>query len=253
MKIIVGILICTLSVTPLWSQKKTRNASHSIPLIGDTAPSFVAESTNGTIHFPEDFGRNWKILFSHPRDFTPVCSTEILELAYAAKEFEKLGAKLIVLSSDKLETHFSWKAALEEVNYQDRGTVKIHFPLVDDHAYTISDLYGMSHPNAKRGENIRGVFFIDRDDRVRAVYFYPAEIGRNTDETLRTLIALQKTDDDFNVQTPANWKPGEPVMVTYPNTLMVENMTRDDSVYFQYTWFMVFWRENNGASAVPEP
>ncbi|MFO7998762.1 MAG: redoxin domain-containing protein [Bacteroidales bacterium] len=225
--------------------------SPSVPLIGDPAPSFVAESTNGTIHFPADFGRNWKILFSHPRDFTPVCSTEILELAHAEREFEKLGAKLVVLSSDKLETHFAWKTALEEIDYKDRGPVKINFPLVDDQAYEISDLYGMSHPNAKRGKNIRGVFFIDREDRVRAIYFYPAEIGRNTEETLRTLIALQKTDDDFNVKTPANWYPGDPVMIAYPNTLMEENMKRDDSIYFQYAWFMIFWQNENASSAVP--
>jgi peroxiredoxin 2/4 len=244
----IAIALLMFSLTPVQSQNSKTvsspelNNTRSIPLIGDRAPSFVAESTNGTIHFPADFGRNWKILFSHPRDFTPVCSTEILELAYAAKEFEKLGANLVVLSTDQLDTHFSWKAALEEINYQDRGTTKIHFPLVEDSAYIISDLYGMSHPNAQRGANIRGVYFIDRNDRIRAIYFYPAEIGRNTEETLRTLTALQKTDDDFNVKTPANWRPGDPVMIAYPNTIMVENMQQPNSIYFQYAWFMTFWK-----------
>lgn len=231
-----------LCLPPAWSQGNTKA---NAPLIGDLAPAFVAESTNGTIHFPSDFGRNWKILFSHPRDFTPVCSTEILELAYAEKEFEKLGAKLIVLSTDQLDTHFSWKAALEEIDYQGRGRTSIRFPLVADSAYLVTDLYGMSHPNAKRGANIRGVYFIDRGNRIRAIFFYPAETGRNTEELLRTLKALQKTDDDFNVITPANWKPGEPVMVAYPNYLMEENMKQDSAIYFRYAWFMTFWKNED--------
>jgi len=222
----------------------SRNPSRSsIPLIGDPAPSFVAESTQGTLHFPEDYGRYWKILMAHPRDFTPVCSSEILELAYAQREFDQLGVKLVVMSTDELESHFMWKAALEEVPYRNRKPVKIQFPLVEDHAYAVSDLYGMTHPEAKRGKNIRGVFFIDRDNKVRAIYFYPSEIGRNTEEIKRTLMALQKADDDFNVATPANWKPGDPVMIPYPTPLMLENMHAENSLYFQYNWFMTFSHE----------
>jgi peroxiredoxin 2/4 len=236
--ILIVSMLCWLAINPGIAQSQERN---TIPFIGETAPSFTAESTNGTIHFPSDYGRSWKILFSHPRDFTPVCSTEILELAYAEKEFEKLGAKLVVLSTDQLDTHYSWKAALEQVDYQGRGLVKIGFPLVEDSSYVISELYGMTHPEAKRGANIRGVYFIDRNDRVRAINFYPAEVGRNTAELLRTLIALQKTDDDFNVVTPANWTPGKPVMVAHPNMLMEENLAQSNSIYFRYTWFMTFW------------
>jgi peroxiredoxin 2/4 len=240
--ILIVSMLFWLAINPGIAQNRERN---TIPLIGEAAPSFTAESTNGTIHFPSDFGRNWKILFSHPRDFTPVCSTEILELAYAEKEFERLGAKLVVLSTDELDTHFSWKAALEQVNYQGRGLVKIAFPLVEDKSYVVSELYGMTHPEAKRGANIRGVYFIDRDDRVRAINFYPSEVGRNTHELLRTLVALQKTDDDYSVVTPANWMPGEPVMVAHPNILMEENMQQPNSIYFRYTWFMTFWTNAN--------
>jgi len=225
---------------PAWSQYRNDN-NNRVPLIGDEAPAFVAGSTNGPIHFPADYGRNWKILFSHPRDFTPVCSTEILELAWMAADFRRLGADLVVLSTDRLETHFRWKEALEEVDFKNRGPVKISFPLVDDHDYTACNLYGMTHPNAKNGENIRGVFLIDRDNKVRAVFFYPSEIGRDTREILRTLIALQKTDDNYNVKTPANWQPGEPVMVAYPNELMVKNMEEPSPIYFQYNWFMLYW------------
>ena len=222
-----------------WAAKD--NSRNVIPLIGDEAPSFVAESTNGTIHFPSDYGRNWKILFSHPRDFTPVCSTELLELAYAEKEFERLGAKLIVLSTDRLETHFLWKEALEEIDFKNRGTRKINFPLVDDQAYVVSDLYGMTHPNAARGSNVRGVFFIDRSNRIRAIYFYPSEVGRSTAEIIRTLKALQKTDDNVDLVIPSDWQEGEPTMVSNPNGLMLENMNRPESIYFQYSWFMLYW------------
>lgn len=233
-----AILFILLISSKLWSQEVR---VVQMPQIGDTAPSFVSESTQGTIHFPEDFGRSWKIIFSHPRDFTPVCSTEILELAHAADEFDKLGAKLIVLSIDKLETHLSWKAALEEIDFKGYGLKSIDFPLVDDQSYLIANLYGMNHPNAENGSSIRGVFFVDRENIVRAMFYYPAEIGRNTDEIIRTLKALQATDDNPDILTPANWYPGEPVLVAYPNTLMQENMNLSETVYFRYSWFMIFF------------
>jgi len=163
------MLVC-LSFFSLTAKDNTRNF---IPMIGDTAPEFTAESTHGKINFPADYGNSWKIIFSHPRDFTPVCSTELLELAYAQREFDKLSTSIIVVSTDKLETHFLWKEALEEIDFKNRGPRKINFPLIDDQDYVISDLYGMSHPQAKRGSNIRGVFFIDRENKVRATYFYP--------------------------------------------------------------------------------
>jgi peroxiredoxin 2/4 len=238
--ILIVSMLFWLAINPGIAQTQERN---SIPLIGETAPSFTAESTNGTINFPDDFGRYWKILFAHPRDFTPVCSSEILELAYAQREFDQLGAKLVVVSTDNMESHVMWKAALEEVPFRNRSPVEITFPLVEDESYTVSDLYGMTHPEAKRGKNIRGVFLIDRDNQVRAIYFYPAEVGRNTEEIKRTLMALQKADDDFNVATPANWKPGDPVMIPYPTPLMIENMQAENSLYFQYNWFMTFSHE----------
>lgn len=234
--LLVSVLIWQ-AITPVHAQTNTRK---SIPLIGETAPSFTANSTNGLIHFPEDFGRSWKILFAHPRDFTPVCSSELLELAYVQRDFEQLGANLVVVSTDQLNSHFAWKAALEETNYLGRKTVSIKFPLVEDVSYTVSDLYGMTHPMAKRGANIRGVFFIDRSNKIRAIYFYPSEVGRNTDEIKRTLIALQRTDNNFNVAAPANWRPGDPLMVPYPNPLMLENMLSPNPLYFQYNWFMTY-------------
>src|SRR5690554_588725 len=234
------LFVCTSLIFSLSIGFCQESSGNNIPLIGDTAPSFVAESTQGTLHFPEDYGRNWKIIMAHPRDFTPVCSSELLELAYLQREFNHLGAKLVIVSTDALETHFLWKEALESVSYRDRSFVTINFPLVDDQAYVITNLYGMTHPRAKKGENIRGVFFIDRDNKVRAIYFYPIETGRNLDEVKRTLIALQKTDDDFNVMTPANWEPGDPVMIPFTTPLIIENMQMKNSLYFQYNWFMTY-------------
>lgn len=235
--ILVASMLFWLAIIPGIAQTQRQS---NIPLIGEMAPSFTAESTTGRLNFPEDFGRSWKILFAHPRDFTPVCSSELLELAFAESEFEKLGAKLVVMSTDILDSHFAWKEALEEIPYRGRQPVTINFPLVDDSKYNISDMYGMTHPSAKKGANIRGVFFIDRENRVRAIFFYPSEVGRSTDEILRTLIALQRTDDNFAISTPANWKPGEPLMVPYPNPLMLENMRSATPIYFQYSWFMTF-------------
>ena len=234
---LIAAILCLLAIKPGLTQDESRN---SIPLIGDTAPSFVAESTNGPIHFPEDYERSWKILFAHPRDFTPVCSSELLELAFVQREFDRLGAKLVVMSTDRLESHFAWKAALEEIPYRGRKPVKINFPLVEDSGYKVSELYGMTHPMAKKGPNIRGVFFIDRENFIRAIFFYPGEVGRNTNELLRTLEALQRSDNNFNIVAPANWVSGEPLMVPYPTPLMLQNMLGENPLYFQYSWFMTY-------------
>lgn len=227
-----------LSVIHIGAQSNRNN--NSIPLIGVTAPSFTAESTNGTINFPEDFGKNWKILFSHPKNFTPVCSSELLELAYEQEDFNELGAKLVVVSTDDLQHHKSWKTALEEVKYKERSPVKIEFPLVDDHTYKVSDLYGMIHSAVSIGENIRGVFFIDPDNKVRAIYYYPNEVGRNIDELKRTLIALQTTYNDKNVVTPANWLPGDDVMVPVITSEQRKNVGQAGSPFYQYSWFMTY-------------
>lgn len=226
-----------IAVTTLFS---TGIQAQGLPLIGSQAPGFTANSTQGTLHFPSDFGRNWKIIFAHPADFTPVCSSELLEMAYLQNAFHKQGAKLIVVSVDSLDRHMAWKEALEQVPYKGRKLVEINFPLVADNDYTIVSQYGMVHPDAPRGPNIRGVFFIDRSNIVRAISFYPVEVGRNIDEILRTLIALQKVDDEINLATPANWVPGEPLMVTYPNPLMEENLLNESSIYHRYNWFMTY-------------
>ncbi|GET25315.1 peroxiredoxin [Prolixibacter sp. NT017] len=185
-----------------------------IPLIGEKAPSFTAQSTQGLIEFPRDFGRNWKIIFSHPRDFTPVCSSEIMVLAQMQKDFEDLGVKLMVISSDTLMQHHNWVEAMNELRYKDQAPAKINFPLIEDNRYVIARKYGMLHRPVSTSEFVRGVFVIDGKNIVRAVFFYPHSIGRNMDEIKRTVMALQTTDKE-KVYTPANWHPGDDVLVPY--------------------------------------
>ncbi|MCF6357533.1 MAG: redoxin domain-containing protein [Draconibacterium sp.] len=187
---------------------------NTIPLIGSQAPSFTAQSTNGKITFPDSFGKSWKILFSHPRDFTPVCSSELLELAYLQSEFESLGVKLAVISTDNLSQHQMWKAHLEELDYKGRGSQNIEFPLFEDEKAHASKKYGMVHPKASTTENVRGVFIIDSDNIVRSINFYPMVVGRNMHEIVRIVEALQ-TSDSQQVLMPANWNEGDDVMVSY--------------------------------------
>jgi peroxiredoxin (alkyl hydroperoxide reductase subunit C) len=192
--------------------------SNGIPLIGSKAPSFTAETTNGSLTFPDDFGKSWKIIFSHPQDFTPVCSSELLELAYMQKDFNRLGAKIAIISTDDLEMHKMWKTQLQEIDYKGRGGQKIDFPIIDDHTASVSRRYGMLHEPSSSNKDIRGVFIIDPKNMVRSINFYPMQVGRNMAEIVRILEALQISDQQV-VLTPANWKPGDDVMVGhYPYT-----------------------------------
>ena len=214
--------------------------STPIPIIGSEAPSFTASSTNGKINFPDDFGDSWKIMFSHPKDFTPVCSSEILELAYSQESFEEMGVKLLVLSTDILGQHKSWKMALEEIQLKDRMPVKINFPLVADNDLKVSQKYGMIHSAASVSQNIRGVYVIDPNNIVKAIMFYPNEVGRDIEEIKRTVVALQANYVDETVYTPANWQEGEDVLVPVLSKSDKENLNKASSEYYQLAWFMTY-------------
>ncbi len=195
----------------LWSQDKVNT---SIPMIGDDAPSFTAETTSGVLNFPLDYGNKWKIIFSHPRDFTPVCTTEILTLAHLQDNFEKLNTKLLIISTDDLEKHFMWKKSLEETTYKNMEPTKINFPIIDDSKFLISRSYGMLHSNISTSKDVRGVFIINPENKIAAIYFYPMNIGRNMDEIQRTLLALQTAGSGKDrYLMPANWHQGDDVLI----------------------------------------
>jgi peroxiredoxin (alkyl hydroperoxide reductase subunit C) len=223
-----------------------KGESQRIPLIGSTAPAFKAPTTNGMISFPKDFGTHWKILFAHPRDFTPVCSSEILELAYRQKEFKDLDAEIAIISVDKLVSHRSWKADLESIEFKGREKVQIEFPLIVDSSSVISYKYGMLDSKSDVGQSIRGVFFIDPQNTIRAFLFYPIEVGRNIDEIIRTLQALQARDRDKNIVLPANWQPGEDYMLPFLTPDDKEELKKPDSDIFYINWYMIYKKGNNG-------
>lgn len=192
----------------------TLTAQNKVPLIGSEAPVFTVNTTLGKLTFPDDYGTSWKIIFSHPQDFTPVCTTELLELAYFQKKFKELDVKVAVISLDNVERHNEWVAYLEEIDYQGRGFQSINFPLIDDSDGMISKKYGMIHPNYSTNRDVRGVFIIDPDNVIRSINFYPMEVGRNMEEIVRIVTALQETAEN-NVYTPANWKEGGDLIVPY--------------------------------------
>ena len=221
------------TATQVWSQKT------SVVQIGAEAPSFTAQSTNGKINFPKDFGSSWKILFAHPKDFTPVCSSEVLELAYAQESFKEMGVEVAVISTDILEQHKSWKAALEELSYKDRNPVKINFPIIEDGDMKVARQYGMIHDASSKTKNIRGVYFINPDNIISAIYFYPNEVGRSLDEMKRTMTALQTTYENENVVTPANWQAGDHVLVPILSKSDQDGLGKPGSKYNEIAWFMI--------------
>jgi len=225
-----------LLVSGAWSQ----NTVTRVPLIGETAPSFTAESTNGPITFPDDYPGKWKVLCSHPADFTPVCSTEILELATEYDAFKKLNTQLVVVSTDDLETHINWKKSLESLNYNGEGQQNIKFPIVDDQTKVIAKAYGMIHEHTPSSKDVRGVFIIDPSNTVRALFFYPSTTGRNMDEIKRTVEALQVSDKK-TVLTPANWEPGKDVMLTSGQA--GEQANKKDPSVNELTWYMMYKKE----------
>jgi alkyl hydroperoxide reductase subunit AhpC len=178
--------------------------------LGDTAPDFEAPSTEGTIKFHDWLGSSWGVLFSHPLDFTPVCTTELGMVARLKPEFEKRNCKVIGLSVDTLEDHEGWKGDIEETQ-----GVALNFPLIADPDRSVATAYDMIHPNAADNFTVRSVFVIGPDKKVKLTITYPPSAGRNFDEILRVIDSLQLTSD-YNVATPVNWKHGEDVIIV-PN------------------------------------
>jgi len=175
--------------------------------LGDEAPDFTAETTEGTINFHEWLGDGWGVLFSHPKDYTPVCTTELGMVAKLKPEFEKRGAKVIGLSVDPVDSHKGWEKDIEET----QGTA-VNFPMIADADRKVSDLYGMIHPNASDTMTVRSVYVIGPDKKVKLMITYPASTGRNFDEILRVIDSLQLTSK-YSVATPVNWTDGDDCII----------------------------------------
>lgn len=213
-----------------------------LPLIGEPAPAFQAETTQGPIHFPDDYRGKWVILFSHPADFTPVCTTEFMTFATMMPEFKALNCELIGLSIDSIYSHIAWLRTIKEkVEFRGWKDVEITFPVISDLTMEISRLYGMLQPAASTTQAVRAVFLIDPEGKVRAILYYPLTNGRNFQEIKRLLIALQ-TSDAHHVATPADWQPGEEVIVPPPGSCGAarERVTSQDPSIRCVDWFLCF-------------
>jgi peroxiredoxin (alkyl hydroperoxide reductase subunit C) len=206
--------------------------ARTLPRINDPAPPFEATSTHGPIKLSDYKGR-WVVLFSHPADFTPVCSTEFAALAKRQDEFEKRNVQLIGLSIDSVYAHIAWTRSIERLL-----DVKIKFPVIADLDTKVAQLYGMIHPGASATATVRAVFFIDPNQIIRAIIYYPLTTGRNIDEILRVVDALQ-FNTEKNLATPANWRPGDPAIVPAPLTTTAAEKRATEG-YETKDWYLSF-------------
>lgn len=189
------------------------NNQVSMPRIGDAAPEFKAVTTQGEINFPADYKGSWVILFSHPADFTPVCTSEFMTFASMEEQFAKANTKLVGLSVDGLYSHIAWLRTIKEkIEYKGMKNVEVKFPLIEDITMTVAKKYGMIQPGESSTKAVRAVFVIDPKGIIRTIIYYPLSLGRNFDELYRVVIALQ-TADEFGVATPADWRPGDDVII----------------------------------------
>jgi thioredoxin-dependent peroxiredoxin len=175
--------------------------------LGDTAPDFTAKTTEGEINFYEYLGNSWGVLFSHPADYTPVCTTELGRTALLKEEFAKRNVKVLAVSVDPLDKHFGWRGDINETQ-----NCTVDFPIIADEDKTVANLYGMIHPNASETATVRSLFIISPDKKIKLMITYPASTGRNFHEVLRVIDSLQLTAN-YSVATPADWKEGEDVIV----------------------------------------
>jgi peroxiredoxin (alkyl hydroperoxide reductase subunit C) len=212
------------------------------PLIGDIAPQFTANTTNGPVNFPEDFRGHWVILFSHPMDFTPVCTTEFLSFQSMIRDFQELDTEIIGLSVGAISSHLAWFRSIhDEINFKDWKNIDITFPVIADIDLRVSKLYGMIHPNTSDTKTVRTVFIIDPNGIIRTILYYPQTTGRNLKEIKRILIALQTTDA-FKVSTPADWMPGEPVIEPSPQntTALQKRINNKNKNIDVQSWYLTF-------------
>ncbi|MGI6721625.1 MAG: peroxiredoxin [Anaerovoracaceae bacterium] len=188
-----------------------------MPLIGDKAPAFRAMTSKGKINFPDDYKGSWVVLFSHPADFTPVCTTEFIGFSKLTDEFAEVNTKLLGLSIDSLASHLAWEKSIENISWNGEKPVKVTFPIIADVSMKVANMYGMLQTVAST-QTVRAVFIIDPNSEIRAILYYPMSTGRNLKEILRMIKALQLHDKE-GVSTPADWQPGDDALLGAPLTL----------------------------------
>jgi len=228
-------------------------AATRIPLIGEPAPGFTAVTTQGPVHFPEDYKGKWVILFSHPADFTPVCTTEFMTFATLMPQFDAINCKLLGLSIDSNYSHIAWLRTIKEkIKYKGMENIEVTFPVIADLKMEVAKLYGMLQPSADDSHAVRAVFIMDTEAKVRAVLYYPQSTGRNFQEILRLVVAMQ-TADAHKVATPADWQPGDEVIVPPPGSCGVaqERMTKPAEDTHCLDWFLCLKRLPKSALKLP--
>lgn len=218
--------------------------TNRMPLIGDPAPAFKAVTTQGPINFPEDYKGKWVILFSHPSDFTPVCTTEFMTFASMIDEFKAMNTELVGLSVDSIYSHIAWLRKIKELKWKDLHDLDVTFPLIEDIRMEVANKYGMIQPGQSNTQAVRAVFIIDPEGKIRLILYYPLKIGRNFDEIKRVIQALQKSDKD-QVATPADWRPGDDTIVPTAGSCSVakERMESKSDDTYCLDWFMCFKKE----------
>ena len=217
---------------------------YTMPLIGDPAPSFTATTTQGEINFPRDYEGKWVILFSHPADFTPVCTTEFMTFTRMLPEFKELNTELVGLSVDSLYAHIAWLRKINELEWNGMKNLDVTFPLIEDITMNVANKFGMIQPSQSNTQAVRAVFIIDPKGIIRTILYYPLSTGRNFDEIKRIIQSLQKADSD-NCATPADWRPGDDVIVPPAGSCGTakERMEEESEDKYCLDWFMCFKKE----------
>ncbi len=219
-------------------EQEQNSVQSAMPRIGDKAPAFKAVTTQGPIDFPTQYAGSWVILFSHPADFTPVCTSEFMTFAARESEFTKLNCKLVGLSVDGLYSHIAWLRTIKDkIEYKGMKNIEVKFPLIEDTTMEVAKRYGMIQPGESDTKAVRAVFIIDPKGIIRTIIYYPLSMGRNFDELIRALQALQ-TADAFSIATPADWRPGDDVIVPPAGSCGVakDRMERKEDMKC-YDWF----------------
>jgi len=230
------------------------NKEPKVPRIGDMAPEFHALTTQGEMHFPKDYLGSWVVLFAYEADFTPVSTTEIMMLASMVQEFKAIGATIIGISTDSIYSHIAWIRKIKELSWKEIKHIEIGFPLISDRTQEITRKFNMSYTNQSTSFKVNSLYIIDPQGRIRLMHYDPTVVGRNSNEIMRLLIALQKTNQDM-VVTPVNWLPNEDIILIPPEVCKAAIERTDNIKEGQYCldWFLCFQPCSDNSNKIAEP